>query len=482
MGDLREEFGPLADRYLAHYRRGVLSASALRAANELLQEAHARAGLHVDRWREDMLRARVALGRFIGVRDGARAADEIATFENTTHAIAAVAHGLALRPGDAVVMSRLEYPASVLTWRAAAARHDLDVVMLQAQDAAGRTPVAAFEAVLRAGGPRRPVRIVAVSHVSFCTGLAINVAALARVCHEHGALLIVDMVQSIAALPIDVRSMGISPMAPTRSTDDLPAHDSTAGPECSERHSRDDGGHGKDAHTGCPDFIVGDARKFIGGLDGLGFLWAPRDLHDALHGVAVGLGSIDHGGDALAFDAPLRRGARRHTGGAQSTIAGRAMEAALGVWERFGGAPAIWAAIESTIAAVLGERQNAAPASDDNARVDGVWIPTRGPHERSSIIVAYVPPDSVAERLARVERAGYEIGSGPPLPLPADALAAAGFDRAPARLLFSPHAYTPRTALREAMLLALPELADRLTESGRPAGSTAPHQPPLDTD
>src|SRR4029453_17438309 len=46
-------------------------------------------------------------------------------------------------------------------------------------------------------------RVVALSHVQFATGYAVDVRALAALCHERGIDLVIDAAQSLGALPIE---------------------------------------------------------------------------------------------------------------------------------------------------------------------------------------------------------------------------------------------------------------------------------------
>jgi cysteine desulfurase / selenocysteine lyase len=56
-------------------------------------------------------------------------------------------------------------------------------------------------------------RVVAVSHVHYQTGIRIDLAALGAGCRAAGALLCVDAMQSVGAIPIDVESMQIDLLA-----------------------------------------------------------------------------------------------------------------------------------------------------------------------------------------------------------------------------------------------------------------------------
>jgi selenocysteine lyase/cysteine desulfurase len=51
--------------------------------------------------------------------------------------------------------------------------------------------------------------LVAVTHVSYRTGSRLDLAAIAKLAHERGALLLVDAYQSAGAVPIDVGALGV---------------------------------------------------------------------------------------------------------------------------------------------------------------------------------------------------------------------------------------------------------------------------------
>jgi selenocysteine lyase/cysteine desulfurase len=127
--------------------------------------------------------------------------DEIAFVQNTSEGLNLVANALPLERGDNVLFCDMEFPSNVYPWmnlqrrgiEARCIRHDgggLTVEALEAH-ADGRT------------------RVVAVSSVEFLTGFRSDLAALGAWCRAHDVYFVVDGIQSLGALPMDVRAFQI---------------------------------------------------------------------------------------------------------------------------------------------------------------------------------------------------------------------------------------------------------------------------------
>lgn len=140
--------------------------------------------------------ARDSIRSFIGGEGGA-----IAITRNTTEAIGMVAAGLPWKQGDRVVTTLLEHHSNLLPWLRLRKRGvEVDIVR---PDAEGSLEIADLEAAVRDG-----TRLVAITHASNVLGTVIPVDEIARVCHDHGARLLVDGAQSAPHLPVDVSRMG----------------------------------------------------------------------------------------------------------------------------------------------------------------------------------------------------------------------------------------------------------------------------------
>jgi len=141
--------------------------------------------------------ARATVAAFVG----ARPTDAVIFVRNTTEAINLLAHCLPLKPGQVVLSTAVEHHANMLPWRRLAR-----VVTLDPPPDAG----ALLQATRVALEDRaRPVGVVAVTGASNVTGEVFPIEAIARLAHEHGALVAVDAAQLAPHRPIDMVAQGI---------------------------------------------------------------------------------------------------------------------------------------------------------------------------------------------------------------------------------------------------------------------------------
>jgi len=130
---------------------------------------------------------------------------EIAFCANTTTGIGFVANGIDWRAGDNVVLANVEYPANVYPWWAQQHR---GVSLKFVQDRGGRLRLEDYFSAID-----ERTRAVAVSHVQFATGFRIDLDALGAFCEKRGVLLVVDAIQSLGALPVNVRAPRVAALA-----------------------------------------------------------------------------------------------------------------------------------------------------------------------------------------------------------------------------------------------------------------------------
>ncbi|HVO44304.1 MAG TPA: cysteine desulfurase [Aggregatilineales bacterium] len=140
------------------------------------------------------------------VRDfvGAESSVEIIFTRNTTESINLVAYawGLsALKPGDEIVLTEMEHHSNIVPWQIVAERQGAVVRFIPISDD-GRLDLDVYRKLLESG----KVRMVAVAHVSNVLGTINPVAAIAKLAHNAGALVLVDAAQGAPHLPLDVRA------------------------------------------------------------------------------------------------------------------------------------------------------------------------------------------------------------------------------------------------------------------------------------
>ena len=143
--------------------------------------------------------ARAKAAAFLGC-----STDELAVTRNTTSGMNMVAQGIDWTAGDRILTTDHEHGGGSVCWEYIAERHGvvIDKVALPVPpDSPGQLlPLFAEKMTPR-------TRVLSVSHVTYTTGLRLPVAAIAKLAHAAGALMIVDGAQAPGGLPVDVPSL-----------------------------------------------------------------------------------------------------------------------------------------------------------------------------------------------------------------------------------------------------------------------------------
>jgi cysteine desulfurase/selenocysteine lyase len=130
---------------------------------------------------------------------GATSELDLAFLGSASDGINVLASGVRWRPGDNVVSLTREYPSSLLPWLS----RRTEGVELRTVEPRGDP-----EAALAAAIDER-TRIVCVSHVSYLTGLRLDLERLADAVHARGAILAVDASHSLGVVPVPVRACDV---------------------------------------------------------------------------------------------------------------------------------------------------------------------------------------------------------------------------------------------------------------------------------
>ncbi|HEV2283342.1 MAG TPA: aminotransferase class V-fold PLP-dependent enzyme [bacterium] len=182
-------------------------------------------------WWEELDALRASFAGMIGA-----GAEEVALAPSITGAITAVASCFDYAARPRVIVSDIDFPTVPYQWLA---RRDVEVVYASSPDGLS-VPVETFERLID-----ERTQLVVASHVYFQSGEIQDVAALARLAHARGALLLVDAYQSVGQLPVDVHALGV-------------------------------------------DFLVSGGLKWLLGGPGIAYLYVRRGLHEALAPSVVG--------------------------------------------------------------------------------------------------------------------------------------------------------------------------------------------------
>jgi selenocysteine lyase/cysteine desulfurase len=282
--------------------------------------------------------------------------EEIALFDNATHAWNAAFYSVPLRPGDRILTGRAEYGSNVLAYWQAARRTGAEVVVVP-NDEHGQLDVAALE---RLAGER--TRLIGVSHVPTSGGLVQPAEEIGRIARSCGALYLLDATQSAGQFPVDVDAIGC-------------------------------------------DMLTGTGRKFLRGPRGTGFLWVRSAVLDQLDPFVTEIGSATWDGhQGFAWAAGARRFATWEHSYVNVLGLGVAVRQALDL-----GLEAI-----GQRAAALGARLR-----DQLAELPGVTVHDLG-QVRCAIVTAKIdtlPAEQAAEELGR---AGVNVSTTVPEDSPLD--------------------------------------------------------------
>ena len=289
----RELFPDLEARaYLNHAAMSPLSVD-VRDAMAGFVDDHARKGLGaLFTWFEQRRRVRKKLASFIGAD-----ASEVAFVPSTTEGIVDIALCFPWKRGDRVIVLEGEFPTNVTPWQQAARRHQLELVMLSAAEFR-EDETRALEKLEKE--LERGVRLVAISAVQFQTGYRMPLEELATRCHRAGCELFVDAIQALGVVPIDVKEVGI-------------------------------------------DYLVCGSHKWMMGIEGIAFVYAPAERAEALRPEVAGWLSHEtpvsfllEGAGHLRYDRPIRKSLDFLESGSLSSIGCGALEASLDLLAQLG--------------------------------------------------------------------------------------------------------------------------------------------------
>lgn len=246
-------------------------APTLRAARAAAEAALARTSapwtIAIDDFFAPPDRARGLFAKLVGA-----SADDIAIVPSASFGISTAANNLRLGPGRTVLALEEEFPSNVYAWRELAAR-DGGEVRLVARPADGDWTAAVLAAL------DDSVAIAALPHCHWSDGGLLDLERVGVAVRARGAHLVLDVTQSLGALPLDVARVQ-------------------------------------------PDFLVCAAYKWLLGPYSLGFLYvAPRHQRGAPidHNWITRAGAEDFAG-LVRYQDGYQPGARRYDMGERSSF------------------------------------------------------------------------------------------------------------------------------------------------------------------
>lgn len=187
---------PITERfvYLNHAAISPPPAQTIEAVAAQIKDVAENGSLHYRSWVAVRTRARRLAAEMIGARP-----EQVAFVRNTSDGLSTIANGLSWKAGDNIVTFRREFPSNIYPWLRLRASYNVEVRFSDERD--GRVDL---DELIRLIDDR--TRIVAISHVQYASGFRADLERLGRAARSHDALLVVDVIQAMGALPIDVEA------------------------------------------------------------------------------------------------------------------------------------------------------------------------------------------------------------------------------------------------------------------------------------
>ena len=207
-------------------------------------------------------------------------ADDIAIIPACSYGTATAAQNLPVSKGQKLLVLQDQFPSNVYPWRELAKERDAEVQTIYKGRNFNWTPQ-----IIEAITPE--TAIVALPHCHWTDGSLIDLETVGQRCREQGAALVLDLTQSIGALPFDVQSIQ-------------------------------------------PDFAVAAGYKWMMGPYTLGFLYVAPQHHDGRpleHNWIARQGSEDFAG-LVDYKIEFQPGARRFDMGEGANFSGLPMAVA----------------------------------------------------------------------------------------------------------------------------------------------------------
>jgi selenocysteine lyase/cysteine desulfurase len=105
-----------------------------------------------------------------------------------------------LKPGDRILLMAEEFPSNVLPWRRVA--ENTGAALTTVTTPADGDWTAAILAAIRPG-----IRVVTLSHCHWTNGALLDLAPIGAACRRVGAIFVLDLTQSLGALPLDLAAL-----------------------------------------------------------------------------------------------------------------------------------------------------------------------------------------------------------------------------------------------------------------------------------
>jgi len=127
-------------------------------------------------------------------------ADDIAIINSVSYGIAIAAQNLPLQAGQRIVVLQDQFPSNIYAWQELARQRDAQICTV-AESPADDLTTAVLDRITESTG------IVALPQVRWTDGALLDLELIGRRCRELGAALVLDLTQSLGAMPFSVQNV-----------------------------------------------------------------------------------------------------------------------------------------------------------------------------------------------------------------------------------------------------------------------------------
>ena len=274
--NIRKNF-PVTDEviFFDHARVAPLPERLRKVVTAFIDDATDFGTVHYETWMLELECTRKKFAQLINAD-----MDEVAFIKNTSEGISIVANGFDWQSGDNVVIPDIEFPANVYPWWNLK-RRGVETRMVKSIE--GRV---LFDDLAKKVDDR--TRILSISSVECNSGFRSDLNRIGAFCREKGVLFFVDAIQSLGALPMDVKKDYI-------------------------------------------DFLSADGHKWMLSVEGLGGFYISKEVVDRIRPVTMGWGNVVNAANFMDYDFTLKKNAKKFEEGTPNTMSIHAFGAALGL-------------------------------------------------------------------------------------------------------------------------------------------------------
>ena len=278
---IREEF-PVARKYLFfdHAKVAPVPRRLCKTVEVFTENACEQGTAHYAHWMEDVESVRKSFARLINAD-----VDEIAFVKNTSEGISIVANGVDWQKGDNVVVPDIEFPANVYPW------WNLKRFGVETRMVRNRGGRVLFDDIVEKVDSR--TRVISVSSVECNSGFRNDLKRIGAFCKDKDIFFCVDAIQSLGALPMDVKKSHI-------------------------------------------DFLAADGHKWLLSVEGCGGFYVARDALEKIHPAVVGWDSVVNAQEFMNYDFSFRPDARRFEEGSFNVLSIKALGSSLSLFHEYG--------------------------------------------------------------------------------------------------------------------------------------------------